>query len=114
MSLAANDPRPPYVQVADELRKDVASNVLPAGERLPSIRALANRFAVAQMTVQNALRLLREEGVIETTPNRGSFVTRKRPEAGGDALTALAEEVRSLREDYQHLSSRLQALEGRD
>ncbi|GAB3265170.1 GntR family transcriptional regulator [Kineosporia babensis] len=114
MSLAADDPRPPYVQVADALRQDVASGALAAGQRVPSIRDLASRFGVAQMTVQNALRLLRDEHVIETTPNRGSFVCRTEPEATTDDLSALAQEVRALREDYRDLTQRLSALEERD
>ncbi|MBT0771350.1 winged helix-turn-helix transcriptional regulator [Kineosporia sp. J2-2] len=113
MSLAADDPRPPYIQVADALRKDIAGGSLEPGQRLRSIRDLAQRFEVAQMTITNALRLLRDEGLIETTPNRGSFVARSQP-IPTDDIGSLTQEVRSLREDVQRLSERLQALEIHD
>jgi len=73
MSLKANDPRPPYLQVAADLREAITSGQLAPGERLPSGRTLAAKYGVALMTVQNALRALREEDLVFATP-RGHFV----------------------------------------
>ena len=113
MSLPMDDPRPPYLQVADALRADVAAGVLKPGQRLPSIRNLSTRFGVAAMTVQNALRQLRDDGITQTTPNRGSFVTAspvieasQSNDAGG-----VAGEVRLLRTELERLADRVAALE---
>jgi DNA-binding GntR family transcriptional regulator len=41
---------------------------------LPSIRQLAERFSVATMTAQSAIDPLRTEGLVYTSPGRGTFV----------------------------------------
>ena len=56
MSLDPDDPRPPYVQVANALRDAITSGTLRPGEKLPSGSDLAERYGVARMTVQNAIR----------------------------------------------------------
>ncbi|WP_030421404.1 GntR family transcriptional regulator [Streptomyces sp. NRRL F-5065] len=68
------DPRPPYVQAADVLRAAIRDGELGPGERLPSARELQRRFGIASSTVQNALRLLKEEGLIYSVLGRGSYV----------------------------------------
>ncbi|KQX50842.1 hypothetical protein ASE09_12480 [Streptomyces sp. Root66D1] len=68
------DPRPPYVQAADVLRAAIRDGELRPGERLPSARELQRRFGIASSTVQNALRLLKEEGLIYSVLGRGSYV----------------------------------------
>src|SRR6266545_3826619 len=74
MSLDPDDPRPPYVQVANALRDAITSGTLRPGEKLPSGSDLAERYGVARMTVQNAVRLLRDEGLIVSRQGSGVFV----------------------------------------
>ncbi|MEW1604519.1 GntR family transcriptional regulator [Streptomyces sp. DH-12] len=82
------DPRPPYVQAADVLRAAIHDGELRPGERLPSARELQRRFGIASSTVQNALRLLKDEGLIYSVLGRGSYV---RPqEAPAEAATEAA------------------------
>ncbi|WP_438292707.1 GntR family transcriptional regulator [Streptomyces sp. HUAS TT7] len=69
-----DDPRPPYVQAADVLRRAIQQGELSAGEKLPSARELQRRFGIASSTVQNALRLLKDEGLIYSVLGRGSYV----------------------------------------
>jgi DNA-binding GntR family transcriptional regulator len=64
----------PYVQVAAQLRQQIASGALSG--RLPSIMDLAERMSVAPRTVQRALSVLRDEGLIYSVPGRGTFVRR--------------------------------------
>jgi len=42
---------------------------------MPSIRALAQRFAVSAQTIQSALSVLEEEGLIRSASTRGYFVS---------------------------------------
>ena len=63
----------PYQQVAAQLREQIASGVL--GPRLPSAMDLAEQMGVAPNTVQRAMRVLREEGLVYSVPGRGTFVT---------------------------------------
>ncbi len=66
---------PLYVQLADVLRKEIATGILPIGEQLGSIRQLALRHGVSVITVKGALRQLSDEGLIVSRPRRGTFVT---------------------------------------
>lgn len=112
-----NDPRPPYVQVADDLRTAIATGRYSPGERLPSGRDLAKEYGVAPMTLQRALSTLAAEQLIATYGTRGTFV---RPPADASdpetlpTLTGLAEEVRDLRETVSALEGRLAHLEGQE
>jgi DNA-binding GntR family transcriptional regulator len=69
-----DDTRPASLQVADALRGQIASGTLAPGDKLPSIRSLAERFGMAPMTAQSAIDMLRSEGLIYTSPGRGTFV----------------------------------------
>lgn len=68
------DDRPPYLQAAEILRKEITSGRLKPGDKLPSSRTLQERYGIASSTVQNALRLLKREGHIYSVQGRGSFV----------------------------------------
>src|SRR4029453_9424116 len=74
MSLDPDDPRPPYQQVASALRAAILTKKLGPGDRLPSGNELAKRYGVARMTVQQAFRLLRDEGLIVPRQGSGVFV----------------------------------------
>lgn len=94
-----NDPRPPYVQIADDLRQRVRSGALRPGDRVAPNRELAAEYGVAPMTVHQAIRTLREEGVLVSSQGRGVFVsaTPDVADAGGDDLaTGTRQELRSL------------------
>ncbi|HLL61556.1 MAG TPA: winged helix-turn-helix domain-containing protein [Propionibacteriaceae bacterium] len=73
-TLDPDDPRPPYLQVANLLRAAILTKKFAAGERLPSQAELATRYDVARMTIQQALRVLREENLIVSRQGSGVFV----------------------------------------
>lgn len=66
---------PLYVQLADLLRRRVRSGALEPGAMLASIPELMREFAVARVTVRQAVRLLTEEGLLSPQRGRGTFVT---------------------------------------
>lgn len=74
MELDPDDPRPPYQQVANALRAAILTRTFQPGEKLPSGPDLANRFGVARMTVQQAIRLLRDEGLVVSRQGSGVYV----------------------------------------
>lgn len=63
-----------WQRVAREIETDIASGRIPPGAALASIVRLAEQYGVADHTVRRALRDLRERGLIETLPHKGSFV----------------------------------------
>ncbi len=72
--LDPNDPRPPYQQVANALRASILTRTLKPGEKLPSGAELGQRYGVARMTVQQAIRILRDEGLVVSRQGSGVFV----------------------------------------
>ncbi len=65
---------PVYLQVVDQVKAAAASGVLRPGEPLPSIRPLAEELRINRNTVAKAYAELERQGVIESTPGRGSFL----------------------------------------
>jgi len=85
------DPRsgvPIYLQLIDQVKRGVALGTLAVGEQLPTVKALALQLTVNPNTVARAYRDLERDGVIETSPGRGSFVR-----ANGEAKTDLRADV---------------------
>jgi GntR family transcriptional regulator len=73
---------PKYAQVVGELRRRIESGEYPPGSLLPSEHQLSDEFQIARPTVVRALRMLRQDGWIETQQGKGSFV-RGRPALAG-------------------------------
>ena len=73
VSLDPDDPRPPYQQVAGALRAAILTRKIAPGERLPSQTELATRYGVARMTIQQALRILKDEGLTISRQGSGVF-----------------------------------------
>ncbi|WP_431879953.1 GntR family transcriptional regulator [Amycolatopsis sacchari] len=72
--LDPDDPRPPYQQIANALRAAILTRRFAPGEKLPSGPQLAERYGVARMTVQQAIRVLRDEGLVVSRQGSGAFV----------------------------------------
>ncbi|PSJ26967.1 transcriptional regulator [Streptosporangium nondiastaticum] len=67
-----------YERIADGLREAIRAGQLSAGDRLPSETALAEEYGRSLPTIREALRLLRDEGLIEKQHGRGNFVRQPR------------------------------------
>jgi GntR family transcriptional regulator len=68
-------PDPPWVQLAAILRARIASGEIIS--RLPGERALHQEFGLAPVTIRKAVRQLRDEGLVRTTPGWGTYVVKK-------------------------------------
>jgi GntR family transcriptional regulator len=79
-----------FEQVAAEIRRAIADGEAKPGERLPPARDLAAVLGVNANTVLRALRLLRDEGLLEFRRGRGVSVAGT-PERG--AVVAQAHEL---------------------
>jgi GntR family transcriptional regulator len=76
-AIFAVDPRsgvPLYLQLIEQIKRAVALGALLPGEQLPTVKALALELTVNPNTVARVYRELERDGVIDTSPGRGSFV----------------------------------------
>ncbi len=74
-SIDRSDPTPLHDQVAAQIRRAIADGEAQAGQRLPPARDLAAVMEVNANTVLRAMRVLREEGLLEFRRGRGIRVT---------------------------------------
>lgn len=82
---------PIYLQIVRQVKHQVASGRLRAGDELPPIRVLAERLTVNPGTVARAYRELEEAGVVVKRSTAGTFVSEAPPRlAPGERAEALA------------------------
>ncbi len=72
-----------YEQMASQIRDQIVGGKLSAGDKLPNERSLAEQFNVSRTVVREALKTLKQEGLIEVRPGTGTFVV----DATGEAFT---------------------------
>jgi GntR family transcriptional regulator len=65
---------PLYRRIAADLREAIYAGRLRPGSQLPTEQDLGERYKVSRNTVRLALGLLQNEGIITSTPGRGTFV----------------------------------------
>jgi GntR family transcriptional regulator len=90
LRLDRSDPTLLHEQVAAAIRRAIADGEAGPGQRIPQARDLAAVLGVNRNTVLRALRLLRDEGLVEMGRGRAATVTGT-PEAG--SVTAKAKEL---------------------
>jgi GntR family transcriptional regulator len=74
VNLDGSDRTPLFEQVAGEIRRAIADGEAGPGDRLPPARDLAAVLGVNANTVLRALRILRDEGLLEFRQGRGITV----------------------------------------
>jgi DNA-binding GntR family transcriptional regulator len=74
MSIDHDGPTPLYRQLAAVLRAQILSGELPADRPIPSEQRLMQTHEVGRDTARKALRILREEGLVEPIQGRGTYV----------------------------------------
>jgi GntR family transcriptional regulator len=68
---------PAYLQLADILTEQIRSGALPVGRTIPSEKTLIQDYGLSRGTVRKAVEVLRERQLVDTVPQRGTFVIGK-------------------------------------
>ena len=66
---------PAYQQLAAAIRTAIAAGEYEARQAIPSLKQLVDQTGLAMGTVQRAIRLLEDEGLVYTVSGRGTFVS---------------------------------------
>jgi GntR family transcriptional repressor for pyruvate dehydrogenase complex len=64
-----------YEQIVQQIEESILKGALKAGDQLPAERDLAQRFGVSRTAVREAVKALREKGLVEAYTGRGTFIT---------------------------------------
>ncbi len=64
-----------YEQIVQQVEESIHKGALKPGSQLPPERELAHQFGVSRTAVREAVKALREKGLVEAYPGRGTFVT---------------------------------------
>ena len=75
MEWKLSDDRPIWLQLSEQLSRQIVSGVYPPGGRLPSVRELAATASVNPNTMQKAFAELERTGLIITMRTSGRIVT---------------------------------------
>ena len=74
MMIDPTGPVAPYLQVAAILEAEIKGGKYPTGTRIPTESELVERFEIARSTARRSIARLRDQGLIVTVPQRGSYV----------------------------------------
>ncbi len=80
--------QPIYEQIVSQIKNQILTKELTAGEALPSMRVLAKELKVSVITTKRAYEELEKEGLIESYTGKGSFIK--------------AQNEQQIREQYLH------------
>jgi GntR family transcriptional regulator len=62
-----------YARIAEELRGEISSRAIQPGGQLPSELELRSRYKASRNTILDAIKLLKDEGLVDTRPGQGWF-----------------------------------------
>jgi DNA-binding FadR family transcriptional regulator len=85
-----------FEEALEQILQVVRLGLVPAGERLPAERDLAEQLGISRVTLREVLKVLQDQGLVESRRGRygGTFVRRREGAAGGeDELRRRLEDV---------------------
>lgn len=82
---------PVYIQIHNQIKKDIESGKWKVGERIPSERSLSLNFHVSRMTLRQAIQTLVEEGILERKVGSGTFVANSKVQEKMTGTTSFTE-----------------------
>lgn len=79
-----------YEQIVQQIEESILKGALKPGDQLPAERELAQQFGVSRTAVREAVKALREKGLVEAYSGRGTFVTDGTSQAIRQSLDLMA------------------------
>ena len=91
--LSTSSGKPIYEQIADQVREQILSGALSAGDALPSMRVLAKELRISVITTKRAYEELERDGFLDNVPGKGCFVAPQNRELLREAQLRRVEDV---------------------
>lgn len=105
--MTAADASTRYGHVASVLRDQILQGRYPVGDELPAIAQLADAFQVSHMTAKQALRVLKDQGVVAT----GRGVRARVVSLPAESTASMATQLQAIHDRLDSLENRTHALE---
>ena len=93
ISLSNSSGKPIYEQIADQVREQILSGALSAGDALPSMRVLAKELRISVITTKRAYEELERDGFLDNVPGKGCFVAPQNRELLREAQLRRVEDI---------------------
>ena len=93
MTIKFSNDKPIFIQLAELIKSEIMSKKYLTGEKLPSVREFAFEFQVNPNTVQKALQVLEDSGLIFTDRTNGKFVSNNQNQLKNHKSKAIKQEI---------------------
>ena len=90
--LSNSSGNPIYEQITDQIKEQILTGGLAAGDALPSMRLLAKELRISVITTKRAYEELEREGFLDNVPGKGCFVAPQNRELLREAQLRKVEE----------------------
>ena len=91
--LSNSSGKPIYEQISDQVKSQILSGTLAAGDALPSMRVLAKELRISVITTKRAYEELERDGFLDNVPGKGCFVAPQNRELLREAQLRRVEDV---------------------
>ncbi len=75
-----------YERIVEQIENQILASKLKLGEQLPPERDLAEQFGVSRTAVREAIKTLRQKGLVAVEHGRGTFISNQTPQAARHSL----------------------------
>ncbi|WP_461240747.1 GntR family transcriptional regulator [Paucilactobacillus sp. N302-9] len=82
---------PVYIQIHNEIRKEIEEGKWKIGAKIPAERELATQFEVSRMTLRQAIQTLVDEGILERHVGSGTFVANRKVQEKMSGVTSFTD-----------------------
>ena len=93
--LSNSSGKPIYEQITDQVKEQIMTGALAAGDALPSMRLLARELRISVITTKRAYEELERDGFLENVPGKGCFVAPQNQELLREARLRKVEDALS-------------------
>lgn len=94
--LSNSSGKPIYEQITGQVKEQIMTGALAAGDALPSMRLLAKELRISVITTKRAYEELERDGFLENVPGKGCFVAPQNQELLREARLRKVEDALSL------------------